>query len=121
MESISRKYFLKKIHSTGNILQHLQKNKTSNRPPLLQAFWLRDQVIPPKYSQETFDTLKSLGVQGELINLQPLEYIMSSEEVTQVWRWICKILPNANKNEGFELDFYFGGSSLTGELNSVSD
>ncbi|XP_065225554.1 lysophospholipase-like protein 1 [Planococcus citri] len=109
------------LRQDSRIYQHLERNKTSRRPPLLKAFWVRDQVIPPLYSQQTFDKLISLGVPGESLLLQPLEYIMSSKELTYVWKWICKLLPNADKNVGFELDFYFDASPGTGEVTSNED
>lgn len=62
-------------------------------PPLLQIHGDADELVDMKWGQDSFEQLKSLGVQGEFHVQQKLGHSINRRGIAIIKEWIEKHLP----------------------------
>ncbi|KAK2578677.1 hypothetical protein KPH14_012165 [Odynerus spinipes] len=81
------------LNKNSLVYQHLKNNKTDKMPPLLQFHGTLDELVPIQWGEETYSTLKSLGVNGKFVPLNNAYHELVRTEIQEFKQWINEILP----------------------------
>lgn len=79
----------------GSIVYDSLKNRSAEQslPNLLMFHGLRDDLVPAKWGQESFDKLQEHGVKGEFVPLKNTLHELKKVEIQQIQNWIMEKLP----------------------------
>lgn len=85
--------FLNRGSIVFDSLKNRSADQSSSLPDLLMFHGLRDDLVPAKWGQESFDKLVELGVKGEFVPLKNTLHELKKVEMQQIRTWILEKLP----------------------------
>ncbi|XP_065225558.1 lysophospholipase-like protein 1 isoform X2 [Planococcus citri] len=83
------------LHGNSSLYEELKgKRLNSNRAPLLfYSHGKKDKKVLYEWGIETFERLKSFGIQGEFRTLGKVEHRISTKGLDQLFEWLERTLP----------------------------
>lgn len=71
----------------------MKNNPGIRAPPLLQFHGVDDKLVPIKWGEECYNSLKELGVNTQFVPLSDVDHELSRIEIQAFKEWLLDILP----------------------------
>ncbi|XP_060826858.1 lysophospholipase-like protein 1 [Bombus pascuorum] len=81
------------LNKNSFVYQHLKNNPGIRAPPLLQFHGVDDKLVPIKWGEECYNSLKELGVNTQFVPLNGVDHELSRIEIQAFKEWLLNILP----------------------------
>ncbi|XP_028035472.1 lysophospholipase-like protein 1 [Bombyx mandarina] len=83
------------LNYNSAVYDELKNNTGVTYPPLLQIHGNQDDLVPLKWGEETYQKLKSLGIQGSFFVQERLGHSLNRRGIKIIKDWIDEKLPNS--------------------------
>lgn len=71
----------------------MKKHTGVRTPPLLQFHGVADNLVPIQWGEESYNTLKELGVNVQFVPLDNVDHVLSQTAILSFKKWLLNILP----------------------------
>lgn len=82
------------LNKNSIIYKCLKENPGISTPPLLQFHGNTDTLVPIQWGEETYNSLKELGVNVQFVPLKNVDHELNATELKSFKEWLLNILPD---------------------------